>query len=119
MKAIILKKDSMIYYIIALLLFFLLSPEIKGETCTKQEAEQVCNNWLAYNTYIYGDWAGEKNPYLIGCHEIIESDTLLGYHFTIYPSGYINIPVLKELHPISSYSETYEKQITKQSPFQR
>jgi hypothetical protein len=39
--------------------------------------------------------------------EIVENDTLVGYYFPVSPSGYIAVPILKELPPIKAYSEKY------------
>lgn len=80
--------------------------EIKAEVATPEEARHVSQNWLAYMVSQNGDWAGEIEPQLMEAQEIVENDTLLGYCFSVSPSGYIVVPILKELPPIKAYSET-------------
>jgi hypothetical protein len=100
---------------IAALVMFLITPlagrGVHGEIGTMDEARQVCQNWLKYMISQRGAWAGDVSPEIIGSYEIMENDTVLGYYFTISPSGYIVVPVLKELPPIKAYSEKYSLDI--------
>jgi hypothetical protein len=89
-------------------LFVLFSgPETQAERATIEEARQVSQNWLNYMVFQKVQWAKEKKPEVMGSLEIIANDTVLGYYFPISPSGYIAVPILKELPPVKAYSDQY------------
>jgi hypothetical protein len=108
-----------VFWVCTLVVFMLLFMEAKswGETATIQEARQVSQNWLRYMVFQRGDWAGEAMPQLMEGKEIMEQGTLLGYYFPVSPSGFIAVPVLKELPPIKAYSEKYQFDINERVGF--
>ena len=88
--------------LIGLLIVF--TSSVYAETATLDEMTRVCRNWLALTVYNNGDWAGSDNPYIIDVHEIVQNDTLLARSFDIAPSGFIVVPILKELPPVKAFS---------------
>jgi len=93
--------------VLALVLFICLFifSGVQAERATLQEMEQVCRNWLTYMVSEGGTWAGETNPQITDVHEMIVNDTVLARCFSIAPSGYVVVPVLKELPPVKACSE--------------
>lgn len=71
---------------------------------TEQEMETVCKNWLKLIVYDDGAWSGSENPIISSVEPLIINDTLVGRVFYIEPSGFIVVPVLKEMNPIMAYS---------------
>ncbi|MFH1372557.1 MAG: C10 family peptidase [bacterium] len=80
---------------------------VRAETATVDEMQQVCRNWLTYVVSEKGSWSGQAVPSVADVHEIVVNDTLLARCFTITPSGYVVVPVLKELPPIKACSEDF------------
>jgi hypothetical protein len=78
---------------------------LRAERATLQEMELVCRNWLSYMVYQKGAWAGEADPEIVHVDRIFEDGTLVGHCFSIAPSGFVVVPILKELPPIKAYSE--------------
>ncbi len=96
------------YFLLALLLFFVLAMSSLAEVATYDEARQVCSNWLTYMTLQKGEWAGSSNPQIVDMREINMDGRLMGRCFVIAPSGYVVVPIIKELPPIKVCSETSE-----------
>ncbi len=76
-----------------------------AEIATIDEARLVCRNWLTYMTYQNGSWGGSDNPTIASIQEIKANDTVLAWYFAIDPSGYVVVPILKDLPPIKACSE--------------
>ncbi len=91
--------------IIALAAGILLSASARAETASADEMTQVCENWLSYTVTQTGDWAGVQNPQIDNVRDIIVDDTLVGRFYSIRPTGYVVVPVLKELAPVKAYSD--------------
>ena len=79
--------------------------QVSAEKATPQEMQLVCQNWLSYMVHQKGAWAGQVDPQIVNVHEIFEDGTLLARCFSIAPSGFVVVPILKELPPIKAYSE--------------
>jgi hypothetical protein len=77
----------------------------RAETATTDEMTQVCENWLSYMVEQAGDWAGVQNPQIDNAQDIVINDTLVGRFYSIRPTGYVIVPVLKELAPVKAYSD--------------
>lgn len=92
---------------LALLLFATFAGQALAERATQAEMELVCQNWLSYVVYQKGAWEGETRPRVDGMNDLIEGDTVLARCFSIFPRGFVAIPILKELPPIYAYSEEY------------
>jgi len=92
--------------LLLLLSICILTPSlVQAEGANLQEMERVCQNWLTYIVSEKSAWAGETNPQIVDVQEIVENDTLLARCFSIHPHGYVVVPVLKELPPITACSE--------------
>ena len=78
---------------------------IQAEVATEQEMQRVGQNWLSYMTYVLGDWAGATTPEIIGTQEMTSGDTLVALMYSVSPTGYIIVPVLKELPAVKAYSD--------------
>jgi len=100
------KRILMVLLILPLSLCLFTTP-IRAEIATEEEMELVCRNWLSYMVYQKGAWAGETRPQIADIDEIVEEDTVLARCFSIAPSGFVVVPVLKELPPVKAYSERY------------
>ncbi|MFH1010583.1 MAG: C10 family peptidase, partial [bacterium] len=67
---------------------------------------QVARNWLTYFLYYKDYWAGSDTAWVEDTTAIFADDTLfLGLSFTIWPSGHVVVPKIKQLSPVKSYSE--------------
>jgi hypothetical protein len=77
-----------------------------AEVATQMDARQVGQNWLNYIVFETGAWNITATPQLLNAEEIVVEGQMLGYYFPVEPSGYIVVPVLKELPAIKTYSET-------------
>lgn len=78
---------------------------LKAENANRDEMERVCVNWLTEYISTWGGWFGSLNPSILSSSEIRVGDTLLALCFHISPSGFVIIPVYKDLPPIKAYSE--------------
>jgi hypothetical protein len=101
------KKILMVLVVLALFLSILPAPKVRAERATPAEMELVCQNWISYMVYQRGSWAGETRPQIMRTDEIVENDTLLARCFSIFPRGFVVVPILKELPPIQAYSNEY------------
>jgi len=96
------------YLILSLTLFLavFLMVETKAELASSSEMTQVCQNWLTESVVRDGSWAGEINPQVSNMGEIRSDEgILLARYYNIEPSGFVLIPVLKEMNPIKAYSD--------------
>jgi PKD repeat protein len=93
--------------IILIILFALIfmPPLAQSETASPSDMTQVCQNWLTEIVYTKGNWAGSNNPQISGTFDIARDGVVLGRYFEISPSGFVVVPVLKEMLPIKAYSE--------------
>ncbi len=90
---------------IALTTGILLPAIARAETASADEMTQVCENWLTFMVEQSGDWAGVQNPTISDVRDIVVNDTLVGRFYSIQPTGYVVVPVLKELAPVKAYSD--------------
>ena len=90
---------------LVLLLCVFTSLGVQAKRATPPEMERICQNWLTQVVFERGAWAGETSPQIRDVHEIIVNDTVLARCFSIAPSGYVVVPVLKELPPVKACSE--------------
>lgn len=95
--------------IIAVLLtgFFPSGQGARAELATADQMEQVCRNWLTLIVEETGGWGGSVNPTIIDIRDIVVDDTLLARYYAIDPAGYVMVPALKEMAPVSAYSDEY------------
>ncbi|MFH2036346.1 MAG: C10 family peptidase [Candidatus Zixiibacteriota bacterium] len=76
-----------------------------AERATNDEMELVCKNWVNLITFQKGDWAGSDDPKISDIIEIVVNDTIVGHYYEIDPTGYVIVPVLKEMVPVKFYSD--------------
>jgi hypothetical protein len=112
-----LKAIPMIVIILTLSLVTFSATNVRAERATSQEMELVCQNWLSYMVYQKGGWAGQTHPHIVAMDEIVEEETVLARCFSISPSGFVVVPVLKELPPIKAYSEWYRLDVNDEGGF--
>ncbi len=106
------RQRGMVLVLFVIFVGLLLPVNIRSEVATSREMEQVCQNWLIYMVAQHGSWAGSTSPQIAGVEDIIVNDTVIGKKYSISPSGYVVVPVLKELPPIKLSSETSELVLT-------
>ncbi|MCP4633187.1 MAG: hypothetical protein GY855_09705, partial [candidate division Zixibacteria bacterium] len=104
-----------IYLFFAVIITGISSP--KAELASKAEMDLVCQNWLAQIVHEQGNWAGQANPKVIRVEEFRSGDTLLATIHHIDPTGFILIPVLKEMVPIKAYSDKYNLDESQENGF--
>lgn len=76
-----------------------------AERATVLEADMVSQNWLSYIVNQKGSWADDPASRIERMEEILVNDTLVGYLYHVKPTGYIVVPILKELAPVKVTSE--------------
>jgi len=95
----------------AITIGLLLSPASQAERATSTEAAMVSQNWLSYMVHNKGSWAGDVDPEIARVEEIYEEGVHIGYLYHIAPTGYIVVPLLKELPPVKVTSEENDMNI--------
>ncbi|HPQ40634.1 MAG TPA: C10 family peptidase [bacterium] len=98
-------KKSTINVVFLCLGICILSPGTWATRVTDHEMNQVCANWLALFVHENGQWAGSDQPRIMESNDIEWNGEFLGRCYNISPTGYIAIPVLKELPPVFACSE--------------
>jgi Peptidase C10 family/HYR domain/Secretion system C-terminal sorting domain len=93
-------------YITLMLILILGISNLSAEVASITDAKQAGQNWLNYIVYQNGSWNESVSPYLMDGEEIYFEDQILGYYFPVNPSGYMVVPIIKELPPIKLYDET-------------
>lgn len=107
------KKTRLIFCLFVMTIALLVSTSnIFAEMASMADARQAGENWLNYIVYQNGSWNGEISPQLMEGQEIFYENQMLGYYFPVNPSGFIVVPVLKELPPIKLYDETSSLDVT-------
>ncbi|MCD4654790.1 C10 family peptidase [bacterium] len=99
-----MKKRAVLMVMMAMIIC-VLAPTGQATIATQDEMEHVCLNWLSYFVSQNGQWAGSIQPRVIDTNSIEINGQYLGECFTISPNGYIAVPVLKELPPVTACSE--------------
>ena len=99
-----LKAGALLFAII-LIFFFMTNMRLHAEVATRQESDQVVNNWLKLETSANGLWAGVSDPRILSVQEIRHDDTLLGSCYSISPDGWVVVSAVKELPPVIACSQ--------------
>jgi hypothetical protein len=87
------------------LAFNMVVPVLAGPDIERAGAAAVCRRWLETMVAVNGDWAGDSSPSLSGVELIVHRGIRVGWHCTVDPSGYVIVPLRRELAPIKAYSE--------------
>jgi hypothetical protein len=98
--------NSMIFgaFAIAILTVAIIG-SVRAETTSVEEAENVCVNWMTSVMRHTGEWAGTTSPRIESIDEIMFGDAPIARVFQIAPSGYVVVPVLREMPPVLTYSD--------------
>jgi len=83
------------------------SVQICAETATPDEMRNVCRNWLDYMVLQTGNWNGVDTPQIAFEREMVTNDTVVGRYFEIDPSGFVVVPILKDMPPVKAYSDEF------------
>ncbi len=83
----------------------LIAGQAVAERATSLEMAQAAQNYVAEHIAQNGSWAGAADAKLARVQEIVVDGEILGRCYSFNPSGYIVVPVLKEMGPIKLYSE--------------
>ena len=75
-----------------------------SRTVSPREAELVAANWLTLVTSLKNGWAGAPAPVIASVEALDYNDTVIGYHCTTAPGGWIVVPILREMPAITAYS---------------
>ncbi|MDD4050802.1 MAG: C10 family peptidase [candidate division Zixibacteria bacterium] len=105
-----LKVKNVSFQVALAILFVVLLPWAQvayAELATADQMEQICRNWLTVIVTEKGDWGGSTEPTIVDIQDIVENDTLVARYYAIDPAGYIMVPALKEMAPVSAYSDEY------------
>lgn len=94
-----------IVLILILLLFPPIAQKAVAEIATIEEMETVCQNYLTEMKSLRGGWAGNSSPSINNADDLYVGDTLLARVFHLEPSGYVIVPLLKNLPPVKVSSE--------------
>jgi hypothetical protein len=78
---------------------------VRAETALAPEMNRVCVNWLSAMVHEQGNWAGSVAPQIKDVQTVYAADTAVGLLFSIEPSGFVLVPFLKALPPVTAYSE--------------
>ena len=73
---------------------------------TKDEMTRVCENWLTRIVIEKGSWAQSDSPTIATSGEIVsDNGVILARYYSIVPTGFVVVPVLKEMQPVKAYSD--------------
>lgn len=88
-------------------LVVLVAATASAEIATPQEATLVAQNWAVHMSGQGKAWSSLSPT--VGLVSPIKSDGMtIGYHVKIEPSGYVVVPILKELPPVFNFSDESE-----------
>ena len=88
-----------------ILIYFIVGQPLIAEMAKESEARLVCENWLSFAKFQNDDWLDSENPKILDVIDIKVNDTLLGRCYNIEPTGFVIVPVLKEMPPITVSSD--------------
>ena len=94
-------------FLAILVLVLSTSMPARAERPTLAEMDRVCGNWLIQSVQLRGNWAGSADPQVLGFHDLMSGDTLLGRYYDIAPRGFVLVTALKEMMPVKAYSDQF------------
>ncbi len=83
---------------------FILFSAATAEKATTEEMDNVCQNWLTSTVEIHGDWNGSVSPKIESFDDIVTDGDIAGRIYYIAPSGFVVVPILKEMPVVAFYS---------------
>ena len=78
----------------------------RTELVTMDEALDLAQNYVALVTHREGDWGGSNAADVAEVRELKRGSRVVGYFCRVKPSGFIVVPLRKELGTIKAYSQT-------------
>jgi hypothetical protein len=80
--------------------------QIRAQTTivTPEDAAQVARNWIRMGSEVGWGWPRIGKSLPNTAQEISVKGELVGYYFSVSPSGYVVVPACRELPPVTSYS---------------
>ncbi|MCK4548171.1 MAG: C10 family peptidase [Candidatus Eisenbacteria sp.] len=94
--------------VVVVMSLLMVAPALRAEVATEVEMERVCENWLQFMVDQREMWAGDPHPRISAVSNLYDGNQLLARVYSVYPQGYVVVPILKELPPVKTYSETSE-----------
>jgi hypothetical protein len=82
----------------------IISPSVRAQVATKNQALTVATNWIRMIIEKKGDWGGSKSAEIAEIQELKRGDRILGFFCRVEPQGYIIVSLRKEMAPIKAYS---------------
>jgi len=83
---------------------FILSSVAMAEKATTEEMNNVSQNWIASIVNQEGNWNGSLSPKIESFEDIIIDGDIAGRIYNVAPSGFIVVPILKEMPVVAFYS---------------
>lgn len=101
------KSSNALYVSILLCVCLILLPRVSNAAAVGAvEAKQVAQSWLSYIIDKDGNWGGTTQAYVSSLQELRSDGRLLGYKFSVHPTGYILVSTMTQLPPVKAFSTT-------------
>jgi|GEM_PF-1408445 len=94
-----------------------LTPSLLAERASIDEMNQVAANWLTYVVNREGNWGKSTLPSITSSADLTWGDTALARVYSVAPSGYVVVPVMKELAPVKVYSSNSQFDVNQTQGF--
>ncbi len=92
------------FFIPAIIGIIFIASAAFAERATVEEMDAISRNWLTQFVKENGDWNGAASPEIRQAEDITRDGLILGRIYSVAPSGFIIVPVLKEMPAVSFYS---------------
>ncbi|MFH1686658.1 MAG: C10 family peptidase [bacterium] len=86
---------------------------ITAEVATQSEAALVAQNWATHMAQQDRAWNTAVSPTLGPISQIQSAGLTVGYHVKIEPTGYVVVPILKEMPPVFNFSDESELDLSR------
>ncbi len=94
------------FTMISLVLSIVLISPVKGQMATVDEALTVAENWITRVIQREGSWGSSDWAEVEDIQEFTRNGRVIGYFFSVEPTGFIVVSLRKELAPVKAYSDT-------------
>jgi hypothetical protein len=112
------KKKNALVAFVSLLVSLLMLPSMSFAALMEAAAaKQVAQSWLSHIIETDGSWGGAKEASIAEMQELTANGRLLGYKFSVHPSGYILVSTMDQLPPIKSFSTTHDLDVESNSGY--
>jgi len=107
----LIKNRNLNRTLIAFIIILGISSMAYAEKATVEEMDLVCRNWLTSVVEQQGSWNGSLDPKINSAKDIVAGDETAGRIYDIAPTGFIVVPVLKEMPVVAFYSTETDLEI--------